>query len=663
MRGKRFFIFVSALALLLTMVQGATGAPRTRTQKEKAFAREVIRPAIRTALQHGGTDHLPPTQEDVAVIGKLRLTTIPGGISDVHYFKDHAYLGGWAPNCTFDTQGNAINGGGTYVVDVSNPANPRRVAFIDAGPNNYVTEGIHALHVNTNYFTGDLLIISNEACDSLQPHRGGIDIFDITDPANPIALARGVGDTDFEGAGMGPEANQAHSAMGWFDADDGDAYAVLVDNEEVQDIDILDITNPTRPGLIAETGLGDWPDAEVDGFGGNAFHHDMWVQKIEGHWHLMASYWDAGWVDLNVDNPSNPVFLGDSNYATEDPEFPGVSPPEGNAHQGEWNRSRRLFFGSDEDFSGSRFETFELTSGPHAGPAGAGEFGFTVPIAANFPADQQVNGPTVWGGTGCPDDLDGNGTSDRQDAITNAPASGVAVDPGEEAMIVFTRGVCFFSEKVETGQMAGYQVVIIGNHHVGAGGGTNPDAFLCGGQGHEYVKTASGICVSHKTMHELFDDPAEYGTPEPYNGSDINEDVDYGTVGADVLGTVQFDGFGYVHSFITDNAGTITEADTFAPQVVKRPENSFGFGTLSVHEVEADPRTGVRLVYVAWYSAGFRVLAYDANGTISQAGRFIDVGGNDFWGVAVEGRGANRPNVYESDRDYGLYVFRYTGPE
>jgi hypothetical protein len=675
MRGKRFFIFVSALALLLaTTAQGAEGAQRrTKTAKEKLFAREVIRPAIRTVQQHGPlTDHLPPTRKNVDVVSRLRLTHIPGGISDVHYFRGFAYLGGWAPNCTFTSTGQPLNGGGTYVVDARDSSNPRRVAFIDAGPNNYVTEGIHVFHMDTLYFTGDVLVISNEACDSTFPHRGGIDLYDVTDPSNPVALALGVGDTDYEGVGMGPEANQSHSAMGWFDREDGDAYAVLVDNEELADVDILNITNPRRPGLIAETGLlgadvddpaDDWP-ASVNGFGDNAFHHDMWVQKIEGHWHIMASYWDAGWVDLNVDDPSNPVFLGDSEYSTPDPEFPSASPPEGNAHQGEWNKSRRLFFGSDEDFSGERFETFDITSGTFAGEGRtAGEFGWTVPISSKFPADQQVNGPTVWGGSGCPEDVNADGTSDRQEAIDNAHKDdvfpdGAGLDPGEEPSIVFTRGVCFFSEKVETGQLAGYDSVIIGNHHAGSGGGTNPDATICGGQGHDYTKTAVGICVGHKTMHDFFDDTPEYGA-EAYNGEDL-ADVPLGTIGAEIMGTVVFDGFGYVHSF---NAETLEELDTFVPAVLKKPENSFGFGTLSVHEVETDPRRGARLVYVAWYNAGFRVLAYDSAGNIRQVGRFIAQKGNDFWGAAVQKRGSRRPLLHMSDRDFGLYIFRYTGPE
>jgi hypothetical protein len=690
MTGKRIFIFVSALALLLSTIGGAAeGAPkaqRTKTRKEKLFHKNVIAPVLRSAKQHGpNTDHLPATRNDVQLVGKLRLTGIVNGVSDVHYFRNHAYVGGWAGQCRFDTQGNAVRGGGTYVVNVSNPARPRRVAFITAGPNNYVTEGVHALHVDTQFFTGDLLIISNEACDSLQPHRGGIDIFDITNPARPVALARGAGDRDYEVPGMGPEANQSHSAMGWFDRANGSAYAVLVDNEEIADVDILDITDPQTPFLISETDPREWPSCTVtagvepcftvDAHGGEPTHHDMWVQKIGGTWHLMLSYWDGGWVDLNVDNPVVPVFIQDTDYADPDPEFPSASPPEGNAHQGEWTRNRQFFIGTDEDFSAERFETFQVTTWPVPADRerGAGVFGFTPPVSQVFPADQQVNGPVVWGGSGCEEDLDGDGTSDRTEAINAAGKNvvfpgGAGLDPGEEPTIVFTRGVCFFSIKIETGQMAGYDVVIIGNHHVGASGGTTPDAFTCGSQGHQYQKTATGFCVGHRTMHDFFNDPPTYtpsdsnvapGPPRVYPGVDL-ADVPLGRIGHEIFGQVTFDGFGYVHSF---DADTYQELDTFAPTVVKKPENSFGKGDMSVHEVEADPRRGKRLVYASWYAAGLRVMAYDAAGNLRQVGRFIDRGGNQFWGVAVEPRGRARPLIYMSDMDSGLYILKYTGRE
>jgi hypothetical protein len=77
-----------------------------------------------------------------------------------------------------------------------------------------------------------------------------------------------------------------------------------------------------------------------------------------------------------------------------------------------------------------------------------------------------------------------------------------------------------------------------------------------------------------------------------------------------------------------------------------------------VHEVATDPDVN-NLGYLSYYNAGFRVIKFGATG-IQEVGRFIDQGGNDFWGVEVTKIGGQK-YVLASDRDYGLYIFRYTG--
>jgi hypothetical protein len=87
-----------------------------------------------------------------------------------------------------------------------------------------------------------------------------------------------------------------------------------------------------------------------------------------------------------------------------------------------------------------------------------------------------------------------------------------------------------------------------------------------------------------------------------------------------------------------------------------------GFGNLTVHEVQTDPRAMVNLAYISYYDAGFRVVKFGKNG-IQEVGHFIDVGGNDFWGIEPIRLGSSRgaPLIPASDRDFGLYIFRYTG--
>ena len=68
-----------------------------------------------------------------------------------------------------------------------------------------------------------------------------------------------------------------------------------------------------------------------------------------------------------------------------------------------------------------------------------------------------------------------------------------------------------------------------------------------------------------------------------------------------------------------------------------------------------------KLAYFSWYSAGFRVASFDATG-IQEVGHYIDPKGNNVWGVALaEDQNGDRI-VLASDRDFGLFIFRYTGP-
>ena len=55
-----------------------------------------------------------------------------------------------------------------------------------------------------------------------------------------------------------------------------------------------------------------------------------------------------------------------------------------------------------------------------------------------------------------------------------------------------------------------------------------------------------------------------------------------------------------------------------------------------------------------------RVFTFGPGG-LTEQGKFIDEGGNNFWGVEQFNL-ANQRYFAGSDRDYGLYIFRYTGP-
>ncbi len=660
MHRKRWFIPLVAATIFVAVMAPPSTAGHARGHGVPGGGDDDVFYDDHVA-QHGpSSGHLPTSSSNVDLVGKKKLTAQDGDISDVSALqaasngKWYAYLGDWGAKC---------ESGGIHVVDFSDPANPVKVGFLNSPGFGYKTEGIQALHIDTTDYEGDILVTSNEWCrPSGNPKNmpGGISIHDINNPEDGSkVLVQAFGDFDV----WGTRANESHSAIAW---DAGDhAYVAAIDNDETfDDVDIFEITDPTDPVLLSETGLIDWLGAptppESDAYGEFPTSHDMDViQKPDGSWHLMVSYWDTGWVDLDVTDASNPTFVEDSTYAACDQVNPNACPPEGNAHQGEWNADGSLFIGTDEDFGTAR-GPITFPNGELPGSYDAAEFSWTAPVAA-ITGDGIVNGPIVFGGYGCPDD-----------AVPPAPGG---LDPGEEAIIVFQRGpvgdpnhphgACFFSDKVAAGESAGYNVVIIANHHSGALGGAIPDSFICGGQGSPVAGTAAGLCVGHRFMHEAFGETPDYTVPYPMPAPD---EPAVGTVGVgEIEATSEFDGWGYARLLDSDPAGGFTEIDQLAIPETADEDFATGFGDLTIHEVEVprgDPNEGGsnaddgELAYFSWYAGGFRVAEYDAFG-ITEVGHYIDPAGNNFWGVALAEDADGDRIVLASDRDYGLFIFRY----
>lgn len=603
------------------------------------------------AQDRAGGLHIPGSVSNVTLIGKLdlpRTNSRPGIVTDVWSKGNFAYFG------TFDVVCGAM---GVNVVDISDPTNPQKVRFLPSRPGTRTNDvKVFSFSNLDSGFSGDLLMHSNEICKEGPQAVGGISIWDVTAIPKAELLASGVGDNvDNSDGSTLPRARQVHNVYAWQDG--SRAYAALVDDEELLDVDILDITDPRNPVLIAETGGPDWPQMNVDAWGSDAFLHDVWAKKIDGKWKLLLSYWDGGFVVLDVSNPHNPVFEGDSDYPNPDPlileRLGEALQAEGNAHAAVWSADGRFVLAGDEE--GPLRSDFRVTTAGHPaeGEWGAGEFGWTVPVFDR--PDGTLNGPTVFGGYGCPDD---RGSVPRADVAI--PDSDLL--PSEERIVVFQRGpvqdpnhdhsACFFSEKIESGQLAGYDAVIIANHHNGAGGGAQPDAFFCGGQGHQFDITTHGLCTGHRLMHMLFGTTPDFTVPYPV--PPVDEPV-IGTRGPRIFALSKFDGSGPLHLI---NAETLEEIDAWAPVEVHDP-TLVNFGDdLTMHNVETDPVANI--AYISWYKLGLQIVGFDDTG-LTPLGHYIDANGNNLWGVHVA---TDHPTenglILASDRDSGLWIFRYT---
>ena len=602
--------------------------------------------------QHGPSmDHLPAVRENVELVGKLAMSTplefrfdpatgqpdpteppvVPGQIADLAVYKGFAYLNSWSePSC---------KRGGVFVVDISDPKAPRQVGFLPAAENTRHGEGAHVITIGAM----DVLAVNNEPlpppCDQAAHSAGGIDLWDVTNPRSPRALALGIGDTGGPGDLVGSEpTHHAHSTFLWKN-DSGRAYAVLTDNMEfgTHDIDIFEITDPTAPKPIVDFNLRATFPVVTDGgaLGNVMYHHDVVVKKIGDIWRMLVSYWDAGYVVLDVNDPASPKYIGDTSFDGPDP-LTGWVPPEGNAHEAEFSHDNRYILAADEDFDTHRFIT--LINGQKF------DFDVGIPVTPqSVPRDDllpspgdPIEGDTRFIGDGC------------VAASVPAPQAG-------ETVAVAERGTCDFDLKAANASAAGYDAILIFNNVLGAA--PRCDAVNLNMLFDDPNADIKALLIPRSIGFRIIDayDPATYRCVQ--NDATSTPAPAPNRAGLPVRMSLEFDGWGYTHLY-ERSAGKMRHIGAFAIEEGLDERYATGFGDLTVHEFAADATENV--AYSSYYAGGMRVFTF-GDGGLTETGKFIDKGGNNFWGVEQFTLGGER-YFAGSDRDFGLYIFRYTGP-
>ncbi len=581
-----------------------------------------------------GRASVQPVEEGLELVGRFDLGGKLGGqgrVADVSAKGNFAYLTMfYEPTC---------GRGGVQIVDIADPASPQAVSYVPSHVDTFSGEGSQVVTLNTPSFKGDVLVYQNEWCPGTTNGVGGISLVDVTNPRQPKKLVEGAGDfTKRDGSQSKgvpqTKANETHSAFAWEQRDaagnkTGKVYVVLVDDLEEPDVDILDISDPSKPKLVSETNLDQFAQkGPTRPHGDSVFSHDMIVKHIGGRDVMLMSYWDGGYVTLDVSTPAAPVPLSDTDFAAADPArlpFGQVVTPEGNAHQAEFTNDDEFIFATDEDFDPYRVEA-TFTGGPASGRA------FTAiqaPDAVAVNKDNPLTGQTRFLGLGC-------------EAVTPA---------GGDVIAVVERGVCDFQVKLDNVAAAGYSGLIVFNR-----------------TGEDGCETLVSMLASSTELPAIFvsrTDGFRLLGVEPAAGYTCELDADGGgtatpagpSVPVDI--SAEFDGWGYTHMYRTnlEQGAKMQEVDFYAPPEGQLESFAEGFGDMTVHEVAADPTE--RLVYVSHYALGMRVLRYDDEG-LDEVGAFVEEGGSNYWGVEVHQLGKQKL-ILGSDRDRGLRIFRFNG--
>ncbi len=576
-----------------------------------------------------GRATVPAREYGLKLVGKSDLggkLAGAGRVADVSAKGNYAYLTMfYEPTC---------GRGGVQIVDIANPAAPKMLGYVPSHTDTFSGEGSQVISMDTPSYKGDLLVYQNEWCPNTTNGVGGITLVDVRNPSSPKKLVEGAGDftkkdgTQSNGVPQ-TRANQTHSAFAWTNKETGKVYVVLVDDMEEQDVDILDITNPSKPKIVSETNLDQFAQfGPTRPHGDSVFSHDMIVKRIDGRDIMLMSYWDGGYVTLDVTNPASPKALSDTDFKAADParaKFGETITPEGNGHQAEFTRDNKFFFATDEDFDPYRVQA-TYKGGPAANTT------FTAIQGSATPAinkDNPLAGATEFVGLGC-------------DPLSTSGAGKIAVAE---------RGTCDFQVKLDNIEAAGYEGLIVFNRR-GTDGCETLVSMLA------ESATTPAIFVSRKDGFRMLGvEPDASYTCGASSETDGTATPPGPSVPVDI--SAVFDGWGYTHMYETNltEGAKMKEIAFYAPPEGQLPAYAENYGDMTVHEVATDPDKN--LVYVSHYALGMRVLSY-TNGGLKEVGAFVEAGGSNYWGTEVH-KMNGKTYILGSDRDRGLRIFTFGG--
>jgi hypothetical protein len=274
--------------------------------------------------------------------------------ADVWVHKGFAYVGHWGfqdwatGNDRFCPE--APNSG-VAVIDARAPTSPTVVATLQ-NPANTSAEDVVVYTARFGPLAGhDIATSGIQTCgsrfDTSIPR--GLMLWDVTDPARPVVLGiydsgcctRGV--HEFE-VGDRPDLGKtfAYVSVPYSERAEPGSPTGVRDLKGRGDARIVDITDPTRPVEVSTFGIK--KDLGLDPAVGQgcfaiSFGHGM-TPSADGKL-LVVSYWDAGFIALDVSRPASPKFLSRTIYAPNE---------DGDAHSASYDDARKLLFSADEDF-------------------------------------------------------------------------------------------------------------------------------------------------------------------------------------------------------------------------------------------------------------------------------------------------------------------------
>jgi hypothetical protein len=275
--------------------------------------------------------------------------------ADVWSHEGYAYVGHWGftdwatGNDRFCPSGSAS---GVAVLDARDPAHPRRIATLQ-NPLGSSAEDVVVYTARFGPYAGrDIAAAGIQSCTGSRYDASaerGLMLWDVTTPAVPIQLGylrtacctRGVHEFEVQHrADLGRTFAYATVPTSRY-PDDQTTSGVRDENGD-GDFRLIDITDPTRPRQVSDWGIPDIGGPFSAGQGCDAdANYGHGAEPTEDGRQVFLSYWDSGFIKLDLTNPAQPAFLGRTTYPAN---------ADGDAHSSQYDEGLRLLFTADEDF-------------------------------------------------------------------------------------------------------------------------------------------------------------------------------------------------------------------------------------------------------------------------------------------------------------------------
>ncbi len=292
---------------------------------------------------------------NITVVGHNDLG-MRGFNADVWVHNGSAYVGQWGfgdwasgSKDRFCPSGSNTS---VLVLDVHDPSNPVVVGRLQNPPNTSIEDVVVYSAQYGPYAGHDIAAGGIQFCGDSRYQANadrGLMLWDVTNPAAPVQIGylntgcctRGVHEFEVQHrADLG--RTFAYASVPTSRVPDSNTSSGYRDENGYGDFRLFDITDPANPFQVSDWGIQDIGGPFSAGQGCDAdTNYGHGAEPSDDGRLVFLSYWDSGFIAIDLTDPANPVFRGRTTYPSN---------ADGDAHSASYDDARQLLFSADEDF-------------------------------------------------------------------------------------------------------------------------------------------------------------------------------------------------------------------------------------------------------------------------------------------------------------------------